>query len=101
MAASLYTCRGTSWRGDPLHGKGDDYYTTYFYCTCTLLVLALVFTLNPMVIFKGSIFHEFALIGKFKDAIFTNFCYGQYKCNTFEVFYFTNMVCSYYKILEI
>ena len=37
----------------------------------------------PPVIFKGSIFH---LISKFKDAIFMNFCYGQYNCNTFEVF---------------
>ena len=31
-----------------------------------------------LVIFKGSIFHKFALISNIKEVIFTNFCYGQY-----------------------
>ena len=50
-------------------------------CMTYVLIGAWLFQSNvhmQLVIFKGSIFHEFALISKFKDAIFMNFCYGQY-----------------------
>ena len=45
-------------------------------------------------------FHEFAPINNFKEVIFTDFCYGQYKCNEGFIY----LVCSTkflkYKSLE-
>ena len=54
-----------------------------------------------LVIFKGSIFHDFALISNVKGVIFTNFCYGQYLCNTILKLFQGFIIHEYGLYLEI
>ena len=53
--------------------------------------------------FQGLYISRFALISKFKDAIFMNFYDGQCMCNIFEVFqgFVFHEFSLYHKILEI